>query len=73
MKSEKLTSSERRLIVEVGSQWMRKSDAEVLGEAAVLFRLAVAIVGVKGREQWRKKTGTTGSRENHLTIDRHAV
>ena len=46
----KLTPSERRLIVEVGSQWMRKSDDEVLGEAAVLFRLAVAIIGVKGRE-----------------------
>lgn len=51
----KLTPAERRLIVEVGSQWIRKSDAEVLGEAAVLFRLAVAIVGVKGREAWRKR------------------
>lgn len=48
-----LTPAEKRLIVEVGSQWMRKSDAEVLGEAAVLFLLAVAIVGVKGRNKWR--------------------
>lgn len=50
-----LTPAEKRLIVEVGSKWMRKSDAEVLDEAAVLFRLAVAIVGVKGRNKWRAK------------------
>ena len=45
----KLSKSERRLIVDMGARWMQLSADEILSENAILFRLAVAIVGLKDR------------------------
>jgi len=51
----KLTAKEKQIIAEVGARWLHMSDQEILGESALLFRLAVAIVG---HHEWlRHKTG----------------
>lgn len=47
----KLTKAERELIVTMGARWLNMSIEEILSENAVLFRLAVAIVGVKDRRK----------------------
>ena len=41
----KMTAKEKKLVAEIGARWLRMTDEEVLGEAAILFRLSVAIVG----------------------------
>jgi hypothetical protein len=47
----KLTPKEKRLVVEMGGRWLGMSIDEILSENAILFRLAVAIVGHKGKHR----------------------
>lgn len=44
MSDRGMTAREKKLVVDIGSRWMRMSDEDVLTEAAILFRLSVAIV-----------------------------
>ena len=44
-----LTVAEAELVSKIGARWLRMTTDEILSENAVLFRLAVAIVGMKHR------------------------
>lgn len=45
----KLSTVEKELVKKMGQRWLRMSTDDILSENAVLFRLAVAIVGMKSR------------------------
>lgn len=53
----KMTKEEKRLVGEMGSRWLRMPDEEILSEMAILFRLAVAIVGTHQAATERKLRG----------------
>jgi hypothetical protein len=46
----KLSRNEKKLIVDMGARWMQLSIDEILSENAIIFRLAVAIVGLKMKQ-----------------------
>ena len=50
----KMTPKEKALVVEIGSRWLRMPDRQVLDEAAILFRLGVAIVNCHAALRERK-------------------